>query len=342
MRPKAFVSAEMDYEIAKQLEDVLDITYDWGNAVLSVEQMKHACADKDIIITSYDPVTKDVIDAAPNCGLIVCTRATPVNVDTAYAREKGIKVSYAVERNSDTTAEYTLGLMLAVTRGIGFAYRDLCEGKFAADDIGSHGSESAKRDVTWSTGETSPYTYYKGYQLKGHSVGILGCGSIGMRVAKLCDAFGMKVYGCSRSLTKENAPAYMEVCESLMDMAPKGDILTVHLKDTPQTENIVNADVLRAMKKTAYLINDSRGSVVDEDALIEALRNGEIAGAAIDVFREEPIPRSHPYFEMRDRVLVTPHIGGATWDAISNHTREFVTDVMHYINGEELEYEYRK
>ncbi|MBQ2083850.1 MAG: dihydrofolate reductase, partial [Firmicutes bacterium] len=89
MRPKAFVSAEMDYEIAKQLEDVLDITYDWGNAVLSVEQMKHACADKDIIITSYDPVTKDVIDAAPNCGLIVCTRATPVNVDTAYAREKG-------------------------------------------------------------------------------------------------------------------------------------------------------------------------------------------------------------------------------------------------------------
>ena len=232
--------------------------------------------------------------------------------------------------------------MLAVTRGIGFAYRDLCEGKFAADDIGSHGSESAKRDVTWSTGETSPYTYYKGYQLKGHSVGILGCGSIGMRVAKLCDAFGMKVYGCSRSLTKENAPAYMEVCESLMDMAPKVDILTVHLKDTPQTENIVNADVFRAMKKTAYLINDSRGSVVDEDALIEALRNGEIAGAAIDVFREEPIPRSHPYFEMRDRVLVTPHIGGATWDAISNHTREFVTDVMHYINGEELEYEYRK
>ena len=342
MKPKAFVSAEMDYEIAKQLEEVLDITYDWGNAVLTVSQMKAACADKDIIITSYDPVTKEVIDAAPNVGLIVCTRANPVNVDTAYARQKGIKVSYAVERNSDTTAEYTMGLILAVTRRIAFSYRDLCEGKFVAGDIAEHGSESAKRDVTWSTGETSPYTYYKGYQLKGHSIGILGCGSIGMRVAKLCDAFGMKVYGCSRSLTKENAPDFMEVCESLAEMAPKVDILTVHLKDSPQTEKIVNAGVFRAMKRSAYLINDSRGSVIDEDALIQALRDGEIAGAAIDVFSKEPIPQNHPYFEMRDRVLVTPHIGGATWDAISNHTREFVTDVMHYINGEELEYEYLK
>ena len=96
------------------------------------------------------------------------------------------------------------------------------------------------------------------------------------------------------------------------------------------------------MKPGAFLINTARGGLVDEDALAQALRSGRLAGAAIDVFREEPIPRSHPYFEMRDRVLVTPHIGGATWDAISNHTREFVTDVMHYINGEELEYEYRK
>ena len=75
---------------------------------------------------------------------------------------------------------------------------------------------------------------------------------------------------------------------------------------------------------------------------VEALREGEIAGAAIDVFSKEPIAQSHPFFGMPDKVLVTPHIGGATWDAISNHTREFVTDVKHYLNGEELEYEYKK
>ena len=88
MKKKAFVSAEMDYEIAKELEDLLDITYDRGNAVLTVEEMKERCAGKDVIITSYDPVTKEVIDAAPDCGLIVCTRANPVNVDRPTRRPK--------------------------------------------------------------------------------------------------------------------------------------------------------------------------------------------------------------------------------------------------------------
>ena len=341
MKPKAFVSAEMDYEIAKELEEYLDITYDWGNAVLTAGQMKELCADKDIIITSYDPVTKEVIDAAPKCGLIVCTRATPVNVDTAYAKEKGIKVSYAVERNSDSAAEFTMGLILAVTRKIAFSYRDLCGGKFVAGDIAEHGSESAARDVTWSTGETSPYTYYKGYQLKGHSVGVVGVGSIGGRVAKLCSAFGMKVYGVSPHKTQADMPDYIEL-GTLEEIAPKVDILTVHLKDRPDTEKLIGADIFRSMKKTAYLINTARGSVVDEDALIEALRQGEIAGAAIDVFSKEPIAQNHPFFGMPDKVLVTPHIGGATWDAIANHTREFVTDVKHYLNGETLEYEYKK
>ena len=341
MKKKAFVSAEMDYGIAKELEDLLDITYDRGNAVLTVEEMKERCAGKDVIITSYDPVTKDVIDAAPDCGLIVCTRANPVNVDTAYAKSKGIKVSYAVERNSDTAAEFTMGLILAVTRRIAFSYRDLCAGKFAADDIGDHGSESVKRDVTWSTGEESPYTYYKGFQLKGHSVGIVGVGSIGSRVAKLCDAFGMKVYGVSPHKTQADVADYIEL-DTLENIAPKVDILTVHLKDRPDTEKLIGEKIFRSMKPTAYLINTARGSVVDEDALIDALRQGEIAGAALDVFAKEPIAKSHPFFMMPDKVLVTPHIGGATWDAIANHTREFVTDVKHYLNGETLEYEYKK
>ena len=96
------------------------------------------------------------------------------------------------------------------------------------------------------------------------------------------------------------------------------------------------------MKPGVLFLNAGRGSTVDEDALIEALRQDEIAGAALDVFAKEPIAKSHPFFTMPDKVLVTPHIGGATWDAIANHTREFVTDVKHYLNGETLEYEYKK
>lgn len=341
MKMKAFVSAEMDYEIAKELEEYLDISYDTGHAVLSAEQMKRACADKDIVITSYDPVTKEVIDAAEKLSLIVCTRATPVNVDAEYARSRGIKVSYAADRNSDSAAEFTVGLMLALTRKIAFSYRDLCSGKFVAQDIGSHGSESVKRDVTWSTGEESPYVTYKGFQLKGHSAGIVGCGGIGLRVAKILDAFGMTVYGVDPYLPAQKAPSYIRMT-TLEEMAPVVDIMSIHLKDTPQTQKLINADVFRAMKKSACLINDSRGAVIDEEALIDALRRGEIAGAALDVFDSEPIAADHPYFSMQDRVLVTPHIAGATWDAISNHTRQFVADVKHHIAGEELEYEYGK
>jgi len=338
---KAFVSAEMDRDIAKELEQYLDIQYAEDRAVFTIEEMKKINADKDILITSYDPVTKEVIDAAPNLQLIVCTRANPVNVDTQYAALKGIKVSYAVERNSDSAAEFTVALMLSVARNISFAYRDLCNGKFVADTFKTHESESVKRDVTWSTGEESPYVTYKGFELRGKSVGIVGCGSIGNRVAKLCDAFGCTVFGCSNTKTQDMVPSCMTLIPR-QELARRCDIITVHLKDSPSTEKIINRAFLNEMKKSAILINTSRGSVVDEQALIEALQNGDIAGAGIDVFESEPIAADHPYFSMGDRVLVTPHIGGATWDAIANHTRQFVADVKHFLAGEELEYEYKE
>ncbi|MDI9492612.1 MAG: dihydrofolate reductase, partial [Bacillota bacterium] len=141
---KAFVSAEMDYEVAKELEQYLDIQYAEDRAILSVEDMKRMVADKDVLITSYDPVNREVIDAAPNLQMIVCTRATPVNVDTQYAAEKGIKVSYAVDRNSDSAAEFTLALMLSVSRKVSFAFRDLHNGIFVAEAMANKESESVK------------------------------------------------------------------------------------------------------------------------------------------------------------------------------------------------------
>ncbi|NCB41596.1 MAG: dihydrofolate reductase [Clostridia bacterium] len=337
---KAFVSAEMDYEVAKELEEYLEIQYAEDRAILSVSDMKNAVADKDILITSYDPVTKEVIDSAPKLGMIVCTRATPVNVDTAYAKEKGIKVSYAIDRNSDSAAEFTIGLMLSVSRKIPFAFKDLHDGKFVAEAMNNKESESVKRDVTWSTGEESPYVTYKGFQLNGHSVGIVGCGGIGRRVGAICHAFGCKVYASDPFLTQDMLPDYITLLP-LEELASCVDIMTVHLKDSPQTEKIIDKNIFKKMKKTAFLINTSRGAVIDEEALIEALRHGEIAGAGIDVFKSEPIAKDHPYFEMSDRVVVTPHIAGATWDAITNHTRQFVKDVKHYLAGEELECEYK-
>lgn len=329
----------MDASIAKELEVFCDIEYARGHAVLSIEEMKRRVADKDILITSYDPVSREVIDAAPNLGLIVCTRANPVNVDTRYAAERGIKVSYAVERNSDSAAEFTVGLMLNVARNISFAFRDLHDGRFVAEALSVQKSESVERDVTWSTGDESPYVTYKGFELKGRTVGIVGCGSIGNRVADLCHAFGCEVIGCSESKTKDMVPGYMTLV-SRQELASRSDIVTVHLKQGPASEQAIDEDFLGRMKPTAIFINTSRGSVVDEQALIRALEERKIAGAGLDVFTEEPIASDHPFLQMADRVLITPHIGGATWDAIANHTRQFVTDVKHFLAGEPLEYEY--
>jgi D-3-phosphoglycerate dehydrogenase len=194
---KALVTAEVNTDIIKELEKLIDITYEgWEKEyrVLTEEEMISYSRDKDIVITSYDPITKKVINQCPNLKLIVCTRSNPVNIDIQYAREKNIKISYAPGRNADCTAEFTVALMLAVTRKIPMAYKALKDGKY----VRLKGKQQTvqpglRRDVTWDLNDKSPYVLFKGVQLKGKTVGIIGYGSIGRRVADICGAFGMNV-----------------------------------------------------------------------------------------------------------------------------------------------------
>lgn len=342
---KALLTAEIDYEAFRFLEEYIDIEYaGWfkNSEILSEEKMTQLIVGKDILITSYDPVTKLVIDSSPNLKLIICTRATPVNIDINYAMEKGIKVSYAPNRNSDCTAEFTVALMLSITRKIPMAHMDLHNGKYTGSekkqiDI----RDGLKRDVTWSLGKNTPYVEYKGMQLKGHKLGIIGYGGIGRRVGAICHAFGMDILVSDPYLSKDNVEDYVTLLD-FNEVLSQSDIVTVHCKDVPETEKLINAEAFGKMKKSAYFINTSRGIVVDENALIDALRQGDIAGAAIDVYDSEPIAINHPYLKELDNVVTTPHLAGATYDAITNHTRQLTTDIMHFINNEELEFEYKK
>lgn len=346
---KALLTAEVSPK-AKELENMLDeVVYaGWykDGVILSEEEMMKLAADNnvDIIITSYDPITKKVIDSAPNLKLIVCTRANPVNVDVEYARKKNILVSYAPGRNSDCTAEYTVAMMLAVTRKIPMAYAALKGGKHVAEKVAENDKnepiDGLRRDVTWALGPDTPYVLYKGNQLHGKTLGVIGYGDIGRRVAKICRAFEMKilVYDPYISKTEGEDVVYASTLEEL---AQQADIVTVHCKDVPETYHLIDSSFFKAMKKTAYFINTSRGAIVDEQALIEALLNNDIAGAALDVFDKEPISADHPFITKCKNVVITPHLAGATYEAIENHTEQLLTDIKNFVDNRPLIYEYK-
>ena len=162
------------------------------------------------------------------------------------------------------------------------------------------------------------------------NVGILGLGVIGQEIARKCKAFGMTVYGMDIVRSEDAAIDHFFGPEDIVQVAAEVDYLIIVAPNTPQTHNIINEKVLSAMKPTAFLINIARGELVDEDALLEALRNGEIAGAALDAFVQEPLPSDHPFWGMRN-VIVTPHVGGRsdiyieqTLPIIEENLRRFV------------------
>lgn len=313
-----------------------------GISKLSEDELVELSADVDMIITSYDDITKRVIDSAPNLKLIACTRATPVNVDVNYAKEKGIKVIYTPGRNSDSTAEHTIALMLSVARKIPMAYKALKEGKFTDETSEKEKAKAGLReDVVWGFDSNSPYVVFKGTQLHGKTLGIIGYGSIGRRVGDIAAAIGMnlKIYDPYVSDIDINRVGREKV--DLQTLLKESDFVTVHLKVTPDTRGIIGEEAFKLMKPTAYFINCARAAVVDEEALIQALRTGEIAGAALDVFNKEPIYKEHPFITELDNVVITPHIAGATNEVLSNHTDMIIKEMRRFLNNEPLLYEYK-
>ncbi len=341
---KALLTAEVSSK-AKELENWLDVVYaGWyrDGVILSEDEIAKLVADNnvDIIITSYDPITKKVIDSSPNLKLIVCTRANPVNVDVEYARKKNILISYAPGRNSTCTAEYTVALMLSITRKIPMAYAALKSGKHLAKNHENKTLSGLRRDVTWSLSHESPYVLYKGNQLYGKTLGIVGYGSIGRKVAAICKAFGMKILVYDPYISDADDDDVVFTA-TLTELAEQVDILTVHCKDVPETYHLIDKSVFSSMKKTAYFINTSRGCIVDEEALIEALLNNDIAGAALDVFDKEPLSADHPFITKCKNIVITPHIAGATYEAIENHTEQLLTDIKNFLHKKPLVYEYK-
>lgn len=244
-----------------------------------------------ILIVESDSVKGPVLDQ-PLLAIGSC-RGDPNNVDVPAATERGIPVLRAPGRNADAVAELTVGLMLAVNRGIVRADRDVREGQM------------------WRDG-TIPYQRFRAWQLAGRTAGIVGLGAVGRATKWRLEGLGMRVIA--------HDPFAADATHSLDELLAESDFVSMHATVSLDTHGMIGAEQFAKMKNDAVYINSARAMLHDTDALVAALRSGRIAGAGLDHFEGENLPPDHPLCSM-DNVVLTPHIGGATWDTESNHSR---------------------
>jgi D-3-phosphoglycerate dehydrogenase len=294
--------------------------------VLEPDELAAALEGVDVAIVEYERVTAEILGAAPQLRLLACSRNEPAaTVDVAAATALGIPVLHAPGRNAIAVAEYTLGLMLAVTRRIAEAHVRLHHTR----ELTAAGG--ADRSVTseWSLEPGSPFARFQGPELHGRTLGLVGYGAIGRALAARSRALGMDVVVFDPYATLDDAVRGA----GLLETAAAADVLALAAKVTPETTGIVSAEVLAAMKPTAFVVNTARAALVDMAALTEALRARRIAGAALDVYPLEPLPPDSPLLDL-DNVVLSPHLAGASLDVPRHHSRMLVDDVLRTLRGE--------
>ncbi len=266
-----------------------------------------AAYDVVVLMRERTPFPREVIEALPRLRLIVTTgRRNPV-VDVDAARERGIPVCGTASL-ATAPAEMTWALILAHSRQLVAESRSLSDGG-------------------WQT--------TLGRDLAGATLGVVGPGRIGAQVARVGVAFGMRVIAWSPRLTEARAAALGAVAVPLETLLGESDVVTVHVPLTEGTRGLLGARELAAMKETALLVNTSRAAVVDQDALVTALRIGTIGGAALDVFDEEPLPWAHP-LRSAPHLLMTPHLGFVTENVYRLFFTEVVEDVVAFLRGDPI------
>jgi D-3-phosphoglycerate dehydrogenase len=248
---------------------------------------------------------RKVIEGLPDLKLLITTGARNASIDLKACAERGVTVCGTGGVGSPTTG-IAVGLMLELTRRIGF--------------------ENARMKA----GE--PWQVTLGQDLEGMTLGVLGLGKLGQRVSGVAKAFGMKVIAWSQNLTAEKAKEAGTEYVSKEDLFKRADILSLHVVLSDRTRGIVGAKELGLMKKSTYLVNTSRGPLVDEKALIAALQSKSIAGAGLDVFDVEPLPRDH-VFRKLDNVVLTPHLGYVAEQNYRKQYPDVVEDIRAWLDG---------
>jgi phosphoglycerate dehydrogenase-like enzyme len=285
-RPQVLICDKIADVGVQMLRDRADVEIQTG---LTAAELMSIVPDYDaIVVRSATNVTAEVIERALNLKIIARAGSGLDNIDVVAAREREIAVVNSPDANTLSVAEYTMGLLLSLARSLPRADLSLKEGKWDKSALLGKG-------------------------LSGRTLGIVGFGRIGREVAVRAQAFGMKILVNQRRPTPElNLVAGVETVD-LHELLERSDFVTLHVPITDETRGMLGPEELKRMKRTAYLINTARGGVIDEPALLNALDDGQIAGAALDVFLQEPAIDSA--LAQHDRVIATPHIAASTEDA---------------------------
>lgn len=349
MKKKLVLCTKLPEKRIQEIEAFCDITeageLKHGKGNVTEEMVREECKGYEIVVLGDENAKADTIQTWIESGMkfIGVAKGTPVTVDNGVLKAAGIPLSYTPGRNRVAVAEFNIGLMIAVARNLALSATGLSKGEHVGPEKENIYDVPDVKNVTFGPlDEKHPFTDYGiGFELYGKKLGIAGYGAIGREVAVRAKAFGMEILAYDPFIPEEVIAADGVKKVELDTMLEESDMISLHLPVIESTIASVNKDWFSKMKRSAYLINTARAAVIDQKDFIEALQNGEIAGAAIDVYWEEPVPANHPLLAMRN-VVCTPHMAGLTTDVDGWSGEMMSQEVLAYLRGEERKYIWKR
>jgi D-3-phosphoglycerate dehydrogenase len=273
----------------------------------SAVDLKRRIAKADIVIVGWNKLTKDVINSAKNLKMISIWATSCHYADVQAAKEKGITVTHVPGYATEAVAEHVFALLLAATRKLLLADKHVRKGGFDWRPFG-------------------------GIELRAKTLGVIGTGTIGCRVAEISRTFEMQILGYDKYPDFERAKDLGMKYVELYTLLKKSDFITLHVTLTPETERLLGEKEFEAMKNGAVIVNTSQGKVIDEKALITALKSGRISYAGLDVFEEEPPSKNNLLFALSNTVL-SPHVGFHTVEAAKRCSHICIDNVVKFLEG---------
>jgi len=313
---EVLIPQKIDQESLKIFNGIAEVTFSKeGDMDTFIKLLKDATA---VVLGSTINFNSELMDTGKNLKVISRTGAGVDNVDIASATKKGILVLHTPEANSLTVAEHTVALITAISKQLLFLDNEVRKGNF----------KSARR-------LNIPV------DINGKTLGIIGCGKIGKLVAKKCiGAFKMRVIGYDPYITTPDING-IKLYKDIKEIFREADFISLHVPYTENTKNLVNEELLSLMKPTSYIINSARGGIIDEAALAKKLKNNQIAGAALDVFRPEPPEASNELLQLFN-VILTPHSAALTKECSARVALEACKGVADYLTGKTPQFIFNK
>ena len=292
----------------------MDVSYESWLDTRALTDPDHLAArilseDISILVVEADFVFGETFQQCPDLRFVGICRGSTTQVDLEAADEHGVLVVNTPGRNARAVAEHALALILSLARRMTQAHEFVSSRSWLNPVAG--------------------YTDFRGIEVGTRTVGVIGLGAIGRTLAELCIGLGMKVVAYDPYVT--DAPTDVSLTD-LATLAQASDFVSVHVPATPDTTGLLDAEFFSRMKPTSYFVNCSDYRIAEETALLDALRNRQISGAAFDVFETHPIAPDSPLLGL-DNVLLTPHIGGATDETIERHSQMMADDIVNFIEG---------